>query len=199
LGWVADPDKWLRKSLELAEKAVALGPDEPGGYQMLGMLALSRRDYEQAIAYREKVLALAPNDYIALMGLGSVLYKAGEPERAIDILKKALRKNPRKAIVVLWAIGDAQVVAGQYEAAIETSNQAISRNPDSMYPHIFLSASYIAAGRLEEAQSEAARLLQINPNFNVSNWIKSRLLKYPADEKRYANLLLKAGLPENPK
>ena len=56
------------------------------------------------------------------------------PERAIDILKKALRKNPRKAIVVLWAIGDAQVVAGYYEAPIETSNQAILRNPDSMYP-----------------------------------------------------------------
>lgn len=89
LGWAEDPDEWIRKSHELAEKAVELAPDEPGGYQMLGMLALSRRDYDQSIAYREKALNLAPNDYVVLLGLGSVLYKAGKPEQGIDILRKA--------------------------------------------------------------------------------------------------------------
>ena len=199
LGWTDNYDEWMRKGVELAERAVEWAPDQPGGYQMLGMLALSRRDYEQAITYREKALALAPDDYVVLLGLGSVLYKAGEPERAIGILKKALRKNPLKAVVLLWSIGDAQVVAGHYEDAIETANLAAARQPDSMYPHISLAAAYSAVGRLEEARTEAARLLQINPQFNVSAWMKSRLLKNPEDEERYANLLLAAGLPEKPK
>jgi len=199
MGWTKDPDRWMRKSHELAEKAVNLAPDEPDGYQMLSMLALSKRDYDQAIAYRKKALACAPNDWIVLAGLGGILYKAGEPERAIDIMKKALRLNPRKAVWTMWSIADAQVVAGHYEEVIQTSNEAASLQPDSMYPHIFLAAAYSALGRHEEARVEAARLLKINPNFNVSAWVKSRLLKDPADTERYASLLLKAGLPENTK
>lgn len=88
-------------------------------------------------------------------------------------------------------------MAEEYEDAIETSNRALARQPDSMYPHIFMSAAYGAVGRLEEAQAEAAKVLQIDPKFTVSVWMTSRLLKDPADTERYANLLLKAGLPEN--
>ena len=197
MGWTEHRAEWIRQSLDLAEQAVSKAPDYPGGYQMLGMLALSRREYEQAIAFREKALALAPNDYVVLLGLGSVLYKAGEPERAVGILKMALRNNPRKAVAVLWAIGDAQIVAGHYEDAIETSNQAVSRQPGAMYPHIFLAAAYSAVGRPEEARSEAEILTQINPKFTISSWMKSRLLKNPEDTERYADLLAKAGLPKN--
>jgi len=42
MGWTDDPDKWIKNGLELAEKAVDWAPEEPGGYQMLGMLALSQ-------------------------------------------------------------------------------------------------------------------------------------------------------------
>jgi TolB-like protein len=199
LGWAEDSNEWMRKSHELAEKAVTLAPDDPIGYQMLGMLALSSRDYEQAIAYREKALNLAPNDYLVLLGLGSVLYKAGKPEQGTSTLRKALRLNPSKMIALLWSIADAQLVAGRYEEAIQTSSEAASRQPNSMYPHIFLAAAYSAVGRFEEARTEAEKLLEINPKFTVSAWMKSRLLKDPADTERYASLLLKAGLPENTK
>jgi adenylate cyclase len=199
MGWTEDREEWMRKGIELAEKAVEWAPEEPGGYKALGNLALSKRDYDQAIAYREKALKLAPNDFSCLWGLGGVLYKAGEPERAIGILKKAMRLNPSKMVALLWTMADAQVVAGQYEDAIITSNEAAAHQPESMYPHIFLAAAYSAVGRLEEARTEAARLLEINPKFTVSAWMKSRLLKDPADTEKYASLLLKAGLPENTK
>ena len=197
LGWADDPDEWMRIGLELAEKAVEMAPDEPGGYQMLGQLALSKRDYEQAIAYREKALTLAPNDYAVLSGFGAILYKAGKPEQAIDILKRAMRLNPSKMVYLMWSLAEAQLVAGHYEDAIETSKRALARQPDHVIPHIHLTAAYDAVGRLEEAQAEAAKVLQIDPKFTVSAWMKSRLLKNPADTERYANLLLKASLPEN--
>ena len=196
-GWADDSDESMRIGLELAEKAVEMAPDEPGGYEMLGMLALSKRDYEQAIAYREKALTLAPNDFVVLSGLGHVLYIAGEPEQAIDIYKRAMRMNPSNKGWLSWSLAEAQLVAGHYEDAIETSNRSATRQPDHVIPHIHLTAAYDAVGRLEEAQAEAAKVLQIDPKFTVSAWMKSRLLKDPADTERYANLLLKAGLPEN--
>ena len=196
-GWTDDPDEWMRRSLELAEKAVELAPDEPGGYKALSHLALSRKDYEHAIAYREKALTLSPNDFSTLWGLGGILYKAGEPEQAINILKRAMRLNPTKMVAILWTIADAQVVAGNYEDAIETSNRAAASKPDAKYPHIHLAAAYSATGRFEESKAEAAKVMQIDPKFNVNAWMKSRLLKNPDDEKRYSDLLLLAGLPEN--
>jgi hypothetical protein len=66
-------------------------------------------------------------------------------------------------------------------------------------PHIILTAANTALGRSEEAEAEAARVMQINPKFTVSGWMKSRLQKDPADTQRYADLLLAAGLPEKPK
>jgi tetratricopeptide (TPR) repeat protein len=56
----------MRKGFELTEKAVELEPEEPGEYQMLGMLNLSRGDYDSAIAFREKALKLAPNDFVVV-------------------------------------------------------------------------------------------------------------------------------------
>ena len=38
--------------------------------------------------------------------------------------------------------------------------------------------------------------MQINPMFTVSSWMKSRLQKDQADTQRYADQLVKAGLPE---
>jgi tetratricopeptide (TPR) repeat protein len=71
-----------------------LAPNEPSGYETLGNLALSKKNYEQAFAYREKAFKLASNDFANLWGLAAVLYKAGEPERAINILIRTLRPNP---------------------------------------------------------------------------------------------------------
>jgi tetratricopeptide (TPR) repeat protein len=105
--------------------AVERAPKEPGGYQMLGMLALSMGEYDRAIAFREKALTLAPNDFLVLFGLGSALYKAGEPKRAIYILKKSERQNPSHTAGLSWATAEAQLVAGQYEDAIETSGKAL--------------------------------------------------------------------------
>jgi TolB-like protein len=197
-GWTDDPEEWLRKGFELADKAVELEPEEPGGYQMLGMLNLSRRDYESAIAFREKALKLAPNDFVVVWGLGYVLYNAGEAQRGVDFLKKAERMSPHPPVLLLWAIAEAQLLAGQYENAIETSKQAVALKNDRVIPHIILTAANTALGRTEKAQTQAAEVLKKNPKFTVSGWMKSRLFKQPTDIERYAHLLLAAGLPEKP-
>jgi len=198
-GWTDNYDEWMQKSLELAEKAVELAPDDPSGYEMQGLLALSRRDYDLALDYIEKALNLAPNDFHVLYGLGLVLYKAGKFEQGIEILKKAMRLNPSKMVTIMWSLAEAQLMARRYEESIETSNRAAASRPEAIYPHILLAAAYSAIGRQEEGKTEAARVMQINPMFTVSDWIKSRLQKDPADTERYASLLLAAGLPENSK
>jgi adenylate cyclase len=197
--WTDDPEEWMRKGFELADKAIELEPEEPGGYQMLGMLNLSKGNYDKAIAFRMKALKLAPNDFVVVWGLGYVLYNAGDAQRGVDFLKKAERMSPHPPVLLLWAIAEAQLLAGQYENVIETSKRAIALKNDRVIPHIILTAANTALGRSEEAQTQAAEVLKKNPKFTVSGWMKSRLLKNSEDDERYAHLLLAAGLPEKPK
>ena len=152
--WTDDPDEWMGKGLELAEKAVELEPEEPGGYQMLGVLNLSKGDYGSAIAFREKALKLAPSDFVVVWGLGYILYKAGEAQRGVDFLKKAERMSPHPPFLMLWSISEAQLLAGQYENAIETSKRAVALKNDRVFSHIILTAANSALGRPEEAQNE---------------------------------------------
>ena len=93
--WTDDPEEWMRKGFELAGKAVELEPEEPGGYQKLAMLNLSWGDYDSAIAFREKALKLAPNDFVVVWGLGYVLYNAGDAQRGVNFLKRAEQMSPQ--------------------------------------------------------------------------------------------------------
>jgi len=105
--------------------------------------------------------------------------------------------SPHPPFLLLWSILKAQLLAGQYENAIEISKRAVALKNDRVFSHIILTAANSALGRPEEAQNEADEVLRINPNFTISGWMKSRLLKQPTDIEKYAHLLLTAGLPEN--
>jgi adenylate cyclase len=60
---------------------------------------------------------------------------------------------------------------------------------------MLLAAAYGHLGRLDEARTALAALLQVNPAFSLAQ--RARVLPYkdPADFQRIADGLAKAGLP----
>jgi hypothetical protein len=52
------------------------------------------------------------------------------------------------------------------------------------------------AGRNEDAQAEAQRVLQINPDFSLNQFAKRLTYKYPKDKELIVGAAKKAGLPE---
>ena len=185
----------LEEARQYLGRAIELAPDEPGGYQMSGFLAQLEGDHDRAIALREKAVKIAPNDFLALWGLGSVLLNADQPQRALDIFERTRRLNPHYPVSLDWTILEANVVAGNHENAIQAGKRALSRNPDHVFPHIYLTAAYCALNRLDEAQIEVSEVRRINPKFNVSDWMLTRLYKSPETRARIAGLLISAGLP----
>ena len=195
-GWTDDREEWIRKGMELAEKAIELDPEDTLGYMQLGNLYQLAGEHDRAIELREKAVEIAPNDFQANWGLGTVLYRAGRAEEGVEILKRSQRLAPRHPVSLLWNLQEGQYLAGRFEESIETGTRAISRKPDRDLSHVFLVAAYNALGRTEEANSEAAEVLKVNPTFTVLNLIRSRNYKKKADSDKLAGLLLKAGLPE---
>jgi adenylate cyclase len=195
-GWTDDREAWIRKGIELAERAIEMDPNDTLGYMQLGNLYQLKGDHDRSIELREKAVQIAPNDFQANWGLGTVLYRAGQLERAVEVLKHAERQSPRHPASFTWALSQAQLLAGHYEDAIETAKRASARAPDRSLPHIQMTAAYSALGRMEEAHAETAEVLRIDPKFTVSEWTRMPDYKDRAAVDKLASLLIKAGLPE---
>ncbi len=72
----------------LLKKAVKLDPFDSDGYNMLGMIAHYRFDYNKALIYYDKVLELRGDSVSALMNRGMLYEQMGDKE-ANSIVKKA--------------------------------------------------------------------------------------------------------------
>src|SRR5258707_21305 len=82
----------LDRALELAETAVHLDVRLPEAHAQLGAVSLFTRQHDAAIAEFERAFALNPN-FIDYRYARALTY-AGEPARAIEVLKAAIRLDP---------------------------------------------------------------------------------------------------------
>ncbi len=87
---------------------------------------------------------------------------------------------------------------GQIEKGIEACRRATQGNPNDLFAHVVLTAAYGMAGREEEAQATAEKVLKIDPKFTVKTWEKNLRLKNQSDKERYVEALRGAGLPYEP-
>ena len=85
---------------------------------------------------------------------------------------------------------------GRNEKAAKEYRKVIQIQPDNIFAHLGLAASYIHLGLDEDAHTEAAEVLRINPKFSVEQFAKNSGIKDSASKEVYIRALLKAGLPE---
>ncbi|MGD9230995.1 MAG: tetratricopeptide repeat protein, partial [Desulfobacterales bacterium] len=101
--------------------------------------------------------------------------------------KTAMRLNPIPPTLYFWSLGLSYGAIGQYEEAIKWCEKAVRQDPDSFFAHLMMSVVYSWSGRNEDARSEAAEVLRINPRFSLEIFEKKA-------SKRLVNALRKAGL-----
>jgi len=195
--WSQDPTS-LDRAFKLAQRALSLDDSLSDAHALLGKVYLWKKQYDQAILELEKTIALDPNDADGLAGLGEILYFAGRPEEAIGLIKKAIRLNPIPPVWYFHGLGHASYLAGRYNEAIAALKRTLNRNPNFWPAHVYLAASYIELGRVEEARAEAEKILRINPRFSLEG--KSQKLPYKDESviDRLGESLRKAGLPDKP-
>jgi len=192
-GWTKSRAKSLEAANELAQKLLSLDDSHPGGYVALSSVHLQKGEIREAVALREKAVALSPNsaNIHNLLGV-ALLFEGGRTEEAIKEFKIANRLDPFPPNHVLHYTGVAYRVNGEYEKAIEFFKKVINRNPDYWLSHFGLAACYGLLGREEEARAAAAEVLRIRPNFSIEKVYTPYRDK--ADKVRTFEVLRKAGL-----
>ena len=192
-GWTESRAGSLEAAKRLAEKAILLDDSHPAGYMALSSVYLQKGDVKEAVALRQKGVALAPNsaNFRNLLGI-ALLFEGERIDEAINEFKMANRLDPFPPDHVLHYTGVAYRVNGEYEKAIEFFKRATERNPDFWVSHFGLAACYGLLGRDEEARAAALEVLRIRPNFSIEKVYTP--YRDEADKKRTIEVLRKAGL-----
>jgi adenylate cyclase len=194
-GWSESPEQSLGLAEQLVKKAFAIDDSLGMAHAYLGRIYLTKKQHDQAMAEGERALALSPNDDFVQAAFAISLYYSGRIEEAIMLYRKAIRLNPFPPVWYLWGLGSCYRDLGRYEEAIGEFKKALRLYPDSLPPHLGLAATYSLMGREQEAHTEAAEILRIDPKFSLNRHAKDFLsFKNETDADRYIDALCKAGL-----
>ncbi len=98
--------------------------------------------------------------------------------------------------VYLGILANALEQSGRDAEAVDILQTAVARDPDYFAGHLRLASLYGLAGRLDEARTQAAEVLRINPRFDLSRAPSFYITANPDFLARFVDGLRMAGLPE---
>jgi tetratricopeptide (TPR) repeat protein len=84
----------LDLAMKLLDHVVALAPDFTEGWDRRAYISFMRNDIDHALGDLRRTLALDPNHFKALEGLGQILREIGQKKAALEAFRKLLSVHP---------------------------------------------------------------------------------------------------------
>ena len=144
--------------------AIALRPEWPHAYAMLGIALQAMGQVDDAIGALRQSLQLAPDEAQTWSNLGVLEQQRGRSAEAIDALHNALRLQPRltEAHANLGVILRLQ---GRLDEAIEAFRYALALRPNYAEAHANLGVCFNQLGRSEDAASALRVATILKPEY----------------------------------
>jgi adenylate cyclase len=196
LGSSKSPKLLLKKAIELNKKAIALNDSISKSHSHMGWLYTLTGKHADAVAECERAISLDPNSSDAHHWMAYALRYAGRHDEAVRSAQHALRLNPISPSPYYRSLGLTYLFVGKYEEAIAAFKKSLDRSSNDLLTHFSLACVYSLANRNEDAQAEAQKVLQINPNFSLRHLAKRLTYKNQTDKELIVGAAKKAGLPE---
>jgi TolB-like protein/DNA-binding winged helix-turn-helix (wHTH) protein/Flp pilus assembly protein TadD len=194
-GFTDTPLETMNLALELAQRATAMSSNIPQVYWSLGYVHLFRKEYDKAVRAVQNAIQISPN-YADAYGLLALIYNhQGNSSGAIESITRAMELNPYYSYDYPYNLGRAQYLAGRYKEAIVNLNKALEKNETVPTPRIYLIASYVKAGMIDDAEWEAEQLQVQNPEMTISQLRRTSAQKDTLMDELALDLR-KAGVPE---
>ena len=195
-GWTDAPVETLDRALSLAEQAVKHDDNIPQTYWALSYVYLMRKEYDKAEKAVEQAINIAPNyaDGYGLLAL--INNNLGQAEKAIEFISKGMRLNPYYTWDYLYNLGSAKYMLGDYDAAITALEKAQERNENAIPIKLYLAASYVRAGRMDDAGWTIEQLQVLNPAATITHTEKTIPIVNSDIKRTLLEDLRRAGMPE---
>jgi TolB-like protein/Tfp pilus assembly protein PilF len=136
---------------EMADRAVALGPELPEVYVTRGLIRnMTGWDWAEALADDEKALSLAPGDVQARTIYARLLASTGKVSESLAVMLKVVEDDPLLPGAWLW-MGAMQDAAGQPALGEAALRRGLELAPNGAYLQRELAFSLMQQGRAAEA------------------------------------------------
>jgi tetratricopeptide (TPR) repeat protein len=154
------------------EQATSLGPDEPGPYVGLGVIALQKNMLDDAeIAFRV-ACRLDPNCAKAYAGLAMVAQQRGDYKHAFEMYLKSLELDGDSLIAIL-GLFQTSCQMGSFAKVIYYLELYLDMHPGDTSVMFPLAALYMKDSRLEQSKKMLLDLLALDPhNTDAANLLE---------------------------
>lgn len=154
------------------ERAASLGPDEPGPYVGLGVVALQENKLEDAeIAFRV-ACRLAPDCAKAYTGLAMVCQQRQDYQQAFDLYMKSLELDCDN-ITTLLGLFQTSCKMGSFAKIIHYLQVYLDMHPGDTSVMFSLAALYVKDGQLEQSKRILLDMLALDPaNQDAANLLE---------------------------
>jgi tetratricopeptide (TPR) repeat protein len=157
------PKLW-RESLEMAQKAADLAPDDPEVWAYYSMVLALDDHYDQLLETAQKAVKLDPENVLAHVSLAQAYLIQSDFEDAKTELEKALELDPQNvlALIVQAAYHSRQ---GEFDQALLSAGKAVDLAPDFGYARMALSQAHVDVLEYPEAEKQLEAALKTNPEY----------------------------------
>ncbi len=195
-GWTGDPPGVVAaRANAMADRAIAIDPEEPFANRAVAVAARFRGDYGTAERVGRKALSLNPDSGQALFTLGEIFCTSGRPEEAVPLLERAIRLEPSTNHLRLQFLGMAHFLLRNFETAALVFRERLHLAPDTDIGRAWLAATLGHLGEVGDARAVWADLMAIKPDFRMAPRLARFHYVRPEDPALVLEGLVKAGLP----
>jgi tetratricopeptide (TPR) repeat protein len=169
--------------------ALQIDKRSASSYYGLGQVALSKRNYAEAVNYFEKALDLAPGASRLHYSLAMAYRGLGDAEKAKSHLAQQGTVGVRVADPLIDGLqelvhgarvhlirGRMALEAKRYAEAVAEFREAVAATPDNVAAHVNLGAALTQTGDLNGAMEQFEATLQIDPNNTTAHYNLAVLL-----------------------
>lgn len=178
------PEAAKREYRRLAQRAIALDPDNARGHLMLGIAEMWLRNCDLAEASFERSIALNPSLPIAREQLATFYNMTERPEAAIAEIALAMRLSPSdfRLFCMEGEIGLANLLLGNFDVALDHAGRSIGLRPGYWLAHVVRINALWRSGRVDEARAALSELRDVRPRFapDYIDWVPFNDRKWTA-------------------
>jgi DNA-binding winged helix-turn-helix (wHTH) protein/Flp pilus assembly protein TadD len=157
-----DRERWSAAAVESANRAVALNAHSAMAARAAGMAHVHAGKYREAERHYRRALALNPNDHATPLNLGWLLSTTGQPEAAIELIRKRLAVMPDSN--AYGYLAEALWLAGRLSEATAAARTAVEFEPFARDPQLLLARHELVSGDHAAAGARLERLLAAHPD-----------------------------------
>ena len=146
--------------------------------ELLGRIALERKDYQGSRTHFDKLLLLAPDNFTAHYNLGWLATLQGNSQEGLRHLQAAIQSDPENSMAH-DALGNLYLRMGDLDRAHSEFEQAVRLNPKDAWGHYNLGVVFGKRNDRAQAAAEFRKALDSDPSFTAAGDALKRLENSP--------------------